>query len=180
MVLINETAVFSSCEDGENRELRFRRTVKKILQQFESSGGYSESFLNLRHFRTYYLQAKAAREYACRSGKSCQLLSYAKMAVPYLAAALYAHVPPELVCHPAVAALRQYDRDNHAELLHTLRCYLEHEQNTQKTAQALYIHRNSLLYRLERIQQLTAVDLSSPEERLRLSLSFFAPEPVEE
>ena len=89
-------------------------------------------------------------------------------------------VPPELVCHPAVAALRQYDRDNHAALLHTLRCYLEHEQNTQKTAQALYIHRNSLLYRLERIQQLTAVDLSSPEERLRLSLSFFAPEPVEE
>ena len=36
------------------------------------------------------------------------------------------------------------------------------------------------MYRLSRIQQLTAVDLSDPEERLRLSLSFFAPEPEED
>lgn len=180
VVLINETAAFSSCEDGESREMRLRRTVKGILQQFEASGGYSETFLSLRRFRTYYLQARAAREYACRSGKSCQLLSYARIAVPYLASALYAHVPPELVCHPAVTVLRQYDRDNNGELLHTLRCYLDHEQNTQKTAQELYIHRNSLIYRLDRIQQLTNLDLSNPKERLRLSLSFFAPEPVEE
>ena len=176
VVLINETAAFDSCEDEAGREMRFRRTVQSILQQFEISGGYSESFLSLQHFRTYYLQARTARAYACRSGKNCQLLSYARIAVPYLISALYAHVPPELVLHPAVAVLRQYDRDNNADLLHTLHCYLDHEQNTQKTAQALYIHRNSLMYRLDRIQQLTALDLSNPEERLRLNLSFFAPE----
>ena len=179
VVLINETVTFSTCEDEASCEIRLRRAVKGILQQFDSSGGYSESFLDLRHIHTYYLQARAAQEYAFRSGKSCQLLSYARIAVPYLISALYTHVPPELVRHPAVAVLERYDRDNNTDLLHTLCCYLNHEQNVQQTAQDLYIHRNSLMYRLGRIRQLTALDLFNPEERLRLSLSFFAPEAEE-
>lgn len=50
----------------------------------------------------------------------------------------------------------------------TLRLYLDNECNASKTAQDLYLHRSSLLPRLDRIRSL--VELDTPEQRLYLRL----------
>lgn len=39
--------------------------------------------------------------------------------------------------------------------LHTLRSWLENDMSIQKTADALHIHKNTLYYRLEKIENLT-------------------------
>ena len=54
----------------------------------------------------------------------------------------------------------------------TLRVYLEHNLNTVQTAKALFIHRSTFLYRLERIKALLETDLEDPEELFYLNLSF--------
>ena len=41
-----------------------------------------------------------------------------------------------------------------------------------ETAKRLFIHRNSLLYRVQRIEELTALDLDDPATRLHLLLSY--------
>ena len=46
------------------------------------------------------------------------------------------------------------------------------ERNALQTANALFIHRSTLFYRLERIQKLTKLNLDNPKERLVLLLSF--------
>ena len=56
--------------------------------------------------------------------------------------------------------------------MHTLRVYLECERSYVKTAKQLYIHRNSLLYRIQRIQELTCLDFSDPSTRLHLLMSY--------
>jgi len=61
--------------------------------------------------------------------------------------------------------------DNGEELIRTLDAYFERNGNLKKTANALYIHRNTLLYRLERIQEITGLDLDDPETRLALQLT---------
>lgn len=81
-------------------------------------------------------------------------------------------VSPRMLCAQAVFVIQEYDVTNGTQLLQTLQVLLEHEQNLQKTANALYIHRSTLLYRLERVRQLTHIDLNNPKERLRLELSF--------
>jgi DNA-binding PucR family transcriptional regulator len=43
--------------------------------------------------------------------------------------------------------------------------------NQIHTANALFIHRNTLKYRLAKISELTDIDLSDPDEKLYLSLS---------
>jgi len=78
----------------------------------------------------------------------------------------------EWFCHPAVQLLRRYDLENQTELCHTLRVYLECERSYVKTAKQLYIHRNSLLYRIQRIQELTCLDFSDPSTRLHLLMSY--------
>jgi sugar diacid utilization regulator len=61
------------------------------------------------------------------------------------------------------------DARSKADLLRTLRVYLE-ARGKSAAAQALGIHRNSLEYRLSRIQQLLGVDLGDPNALLVLQL----------
>lgn len=63
--------------------------------------------------------------------------------------------------------LKQDDKD---ELLSTLKTYLESESNYNFTAKKLFIHSNTVRYRIEKIQQLCNVDLSNPIERLKLEI----------
>jgi len=73
--------------------------------------------------------------------------------------------------HPAVEILSRYDQKNGSDLLSTLRVYMEQGMNQMNTANALFIHRNTLKYRLAKISELTDIDLSDPDEKLYLSLS---------
>ncbi len=80
---------------------------------------------------------------------------------------------PEMLCSNHVLALKQYDERNGTELCRTLKIYLELERNILQTAKALFIHRSTLFYRLERIKKLTSVNLDDAKERLVLRLSYY-------
>jgi PucR family transcriptional regulator, purine catabolism regulatory protein len=57
------------------------------------------------------------------------------------------------------------------ELIHTLQAYFEHNGNLSQTAEALFIHRNTLIYRLERIATITHLNWDEPETRLAVQLA---------
>lgn len=57
------------------------------------------------------------------------------------------------------------------ELIHTLEAYFEHNGNLSQTAEALYIHRNTLIYRMERIAEIMGLDFDKPETRLSVQLA---------
>jgi purine catabolism regulator len=73
----------------------------------------------------------------------------------------------------SVGRLAEYDRKHRGELLHTLEVLL-HYPTLSQTAQSLHIHRNTLLYRLQRIQELTNLNLEDGETRLTLHLALKA------
>ena len=57
------------------------------------------------------------------------------------------------------------------ELIHTLEAYFEHNGNLSKTAESLYIHRNTLIYRMDRITEISGLDLAHEETRLAVQLA---------
>jgi DNA-binding PucR family transcriptional regulator len=59
----------------------------------------------------------------------------------------------------------------YAHLLHTLETYLDLAGSVVATARALCLHRTSLYYRLQRVEELAGTDLKDGGERLRLRLS---------
>ncbi|WP_158581511.1 PucR family transcriptional regulator [Actinomadura spongiicola] len=61
--------------------------------------------------------------------------------------------------------------EGHPVLLETARTYLDQAGNTQKTAQTLNIHRQTLYHRLSRIEALTALSLTNGQDRLTLHLA---------
>jgi GAF domain-containing protein len=70
----------------------------------------------------------------------------------------------------AVAALIEYDRERKARLVDTLERYLASRCSVAASARALYIHPNTVRQRLERIQQITKLDLRE-EDLLSLELA---------
>jgi GAF domain-containing protein len=70
----------------------------------------------------------------------------------------------------AVAALAEYDEERRANLVDTLERYLETRCSVAASARALYIHPNTVRQRLERIQQVTGLELAG-EDLLSLELA---------
>ncbi|GIV87606.1 MAG: CdaR family transcriptional regulator [Chloroflexus sp.] len=70
-----------------------------------------------------------------------------------------------------LASLAEYDARQHADLIKTLEAYFNHLGNLRATSEALYIHRNTLLYRLERIKEISGMDLDNAEEYFALWLA---------
>ncbi|MFI6415446.1 PucR family transcriptional regulator [Streptomyces sp. NPDC050585] len=62
----------------------------------------------------------------------------------------------------------------HAELARTAEVFLDHAGQAGRTAAALGIHRQTLYYRLSRVEQLTGLDLDDGEDRLLLHMSLKA------
>ncbi|MFP3153165.1 helix-turn-helix domain-containing protein [Lachnospiraceae bacterium ZAX-1] len=76
-----------------------------------------------------------------------------------------------MLCHPAVGILQKYDKEKDAQLIFTLQTYLENECNATLTAEKLFIHRNTMQYRLSLIHKLAALDLGNTQQRIHLLLS---------
>ena len=78
---------------------------------------------------------------------------------------------PSLERNLQVPILRQLLAEKQADLFHTLETYLDAGGNSVQTADSLHIHRSTLNYRLARIRELCAVDLSSPGARINLQIA---------
>ncbi len=73
-----------------------------------------------------------------------------------------------------LAPLVAYDDQYETQLVHTLESFLDEDGSVAKTAGRLFTHRHTVRYRLERIRELTGLDVSSSDGRERLGLGLKA------
>ena len=73
-----------------------------------------------------------------------------------------------------VAAIVKYDDQYATDLVGTLEAYLDQNCNMNATAAAIYAHRHTVAYRLERVKELTQLDPMQSEDRERLGLGLKA------
>ncbi len=83
----------------------------------------------------------------------------------------------QLEYHPELSAFKNrilgplLSQDGGGEFLHTLEVYFDFNGNLTQAAEALFIHRNTLTYRLDRISEICAIDLNNNETRLAVQLA---------
>jgi hypothetical protein len=79
--------------------------------------------------------------------------------------------PLHAVCHYAAVRIHEYDMANGTDFLLTLETYLMNNKSLMAASDKLFIHRSTLMYRLNVIEKITPMQLDDPEERLHILLS---------
>lgn len=74
-------------------------------------------------------------------------------------------------CEKTLGTLSEYDLRQNADLIKTLEAFFNCHGNLSQTAETLIVHRNTLLYRMNRINEIAQIDLNRPETRLALHLA---------
>jgi len=151
----------------------FERLQEYISQKSgcEMTVGVSGQGVSYQMFQDIYREARDALEIA-RSQRSGQRVVCIEKAGYWR---LLKDISKQSVCREYVSgkldALIRYDEENESSLLETLETFVNHLGVRNMTATSLYLHRNTLMYRIKKIEHLTGYDLSDPNSILELSLA---------
>lgn len=74
----------------------------------------------------------------------------------------------EQYCYDNLGPIIEHDKNHGMNLIGTLKCYFQNNKNLSKTSKALFIHRNTLIYRLSTIKDILKIDLDDAMTSLEL------------
>lgn len=134
--------------------------------------GISNGFTQIPYFADYYAQAEFALHSAIHMDIDGNLFYYKDYAFRDLLTALPNDLKLRHYCHSALGLLRKYDIENKTPFYQTLKIYTETGLNQHLTAERLFIHRNTLNYRIHRIEKITGIDFKDPKLLFQLQYSF--------
>jgi PucR family transcriptional regulator, purine catabolism regulatory protein len=117
-----------------------------------------------------YREADRALVIARRLFPPGALTFFQNLGVHRLLLALDGHPELGAFYEETLASIDQYDRANRSELLPTLEAFFGADNSLAETAARLHLHRNTVAYRLRRIEQISGHQIGDPETRLALHL----------
>lgn len=134
----------------------------------------SAEFSRLLDARAAYEQTLRAYELGSRFAPEEKIHRYERYVCQHIGQLLMEKGSLVRFCHPGVMRLAAQDKANDAKLISTLRAYLKYPDNPGAAAKELYIHKNTLFYRMHKIREDFGLNLSSGPERawIQLTLEF--------
>lgn len=146
--------------------------LNTYLRSNNLCAGMSNFFTDLKTARRFYLQAKKAADIGRRLGEPGPIHYYSDAYFYHIIEICEKEEDLRFFIHPAMMKLLYHDQDRHSELLETMHCFLQTPGNPAKIAQNLHIHKNTLLYRMNKIKALTGCSLEDGDEIMSLGLSY--------
>lgn len=146
--------------------------VTEVLKERDLVAGVSQTAYHLRNLSGRHQQAMKALEMGLLLDGAGPLFYYDTYSVYHCLELCGGQVSLLQLCHSAVLKLESYDRKNGTELLGTLHAYLSCHSNLSEAAASLYIHRNTLSKRLDKINDLIHVDFGDAETVFHLMFSY--------
>lgn len=162
----NHIALFVLLEDGKNIHSGLLDTLRSYLTDMHFTAGISSSFPNLFKARSYYQQSVMVLNTGEHSERSESIFQFEDMILHYMLKHSTGSFEREMILTSGLRALRE--RSSSVDYWETLKCYLDNECNASQTAQSMFLHRSTLLPRLETIGQYVSLD--TPEDRLYLRM----------
>lgn len=143
-----------------------------FVEDSSLNAGFSRCMNGHMNLRRQYIQAKIALQFGTRKYPDKRMHPFNDISFDYILDQATKKLPGYMLCHERLLFLQEHDDSSGSDYMRTLRCYLDNHCNVVQTARELFVHRSTLLYRLEKIKEILESDLSSPDEILYLMLSF--------
>lgn len=142
--------------------------LHNISKTYNCKIGISDIFSGYYYLDTYYKQASMALELGAKYYPESKILYYKDIALQHILTEFSNNNNCYTFIHPELLILKKYDEQHNSDLIDTLYEYLINERNVIQTAQKLHIHRNTLAYRINKIDDICEVNLNDYIERQRI------------
>lgn len=154
---------------SEATDIALRSQLLNIAEEENLHFGVCEAYPGFQWMAHRLELAKRALN---RAGVSKRVALSSEQIDSYLTGQATAEFPPELLCMRSVLAMAQYDQEHETYYVSTTEQYIKNRFNAVQTANDLFIHRSTLLYRLDRIKSQFGLDLEDKQiSLLHLMLS---------
>ena len=135
------------------------------------SAGIGRPHAGLKGLQRSYAEADQALRAGQRLFGSGQTAAFADLGAYRVLAQLQGTAELRSFQDETLGELIDYDEKSGSQLLPTLDAFFTANGNLSKTADMLFVHRNTLMYRLKRIEELTGASLDDPETRFDVQLA---------
>ena len=146
--------------------------IAPLLRENHLAAGVSNGFSQLHLLREQAYQAVTALGLGCEIAPERDVYPFTDYAVYYMIGRALRGERTETFLAPEFTGLLTYCREHGSDLLDTLRVYLRCGCSKAQTAKELFVHLNTVKYRVEKIEQLLGYRLDQGDHALRLMLSF--------
>lgn len=154
-----------------------RAEVKAVTELFlsysnliELQVGISDPIDDLSNAFIFFNQANVALEIGSIANPSERIYDFQSCALTNMIINSIDTLPLEYMLTPGLKRLLKHDEVSNTSYVETLQKLLDLNMNISQTAQALFVHRSTLLERLTRIRRELDGELDSPEGCLRLRM----------
>lgn len=163
--------VFSNYSEEEMREIMLKMIMLLRMKEYQFYVGSSINHSDVEQLTNAYVQAKKVVNLSERNGWENQLVQYRELGVYQLLLAIDDKNTMKQYYDDKLGVLEKHDQNNGSDYLEFLKVYLNSNCNINDTADKLFIHRNTVVYKIKKINELLDCDLSELEVRVKLFLA---------
>lgn len=150
----------------------YSKKLNVFLEDQNIFCGISRLFSNLIDVNRYYKQSLKSIELGkCLRGDKF-IFFYDSYVLQHIFSLCSSHESLKEFCHPSLSKLINYDKKYNTDHLKTLYLYIINFKNQTELAKLMHVHRNTLYYRISKIEEIINIDLSNIDEFVSIYLSF--------
>ena len=149
-----------------NTDFDLKGILQELYSKFQIQSGISSEFYHFPDLRYYFIQTKSALTEGNNLNPHQAFYCYLDYYQSNLFHKLDAITSIKSLCHPRILKIWANGESSQLLLLHTLSVFLLNGRNLTITANVLSIHRNTLLYRLDKISELLKLNLKDLEQTM--------------
>jgi PAS domain S-box-containing protein len=176
LVATNRDRLFVALPDEDQPSLEVELLLSDVAQALEKAlgrdirVGVGQAY-DPRQLRTSVDEAVFALDFAVSVGCSNRVTRFDQLGFWQLLVDSSSAIKLRGLVEQWIGALIRHDAMQRSDLVNTLSVYLTESCATESAAANLFIHRNTLRYRLTKIAQITGCDVSDPDQRFHLELA---------
>ena len=177
IVILYGSEPSEKAESIKKKVISFCKKIEmEILKKFKEQKfriGIGRTYIDVFKLNKSYEQAKVIVEKFNKSNTE-KILHYDDLG---LYSILYFDgIKTELfkLCNDTINPIVEYDKLNNAELIKTLRVYFKCNGNMKKISKEMFMHYNTIVYRMQKIKDITGVDFENGDIRLKFEIALKA------
>ncbi len=147
----------------------FEKRVVLRMPEIRYYIGISSRVMNLENLSVAYRRARAALDMAIATGNN--RICFDDMGIYRLLSLVSDKALLREMSRDLLRPLISYDEKHDSQYVETLETYLALEGSFLAMSEKMFIHRNTLMYRINKIKKILGTDLSTAEEKLNYQIA---------